>query len=116
MLVKRSSKVDWMVAVNTNVPETNATPSTTAMPVNKNRSLWAMSPLRVTFHMVLLAELAHAVQNRVGRRREHLVGDLAVGQEHDAVRVRRTQRIVRDHHDRLLELVHGVAHELEDVG
>ncbi len=51
MFANRSSNVFWIVAVSTSVPEMNETPSTTASAVNKNRSLWPASPLRVTFHM-----------------------------------------------------------------
>ena len=40
-----------MVAVSTNVPDTNATPSTTATPVSRKRIFFAQIPLSVTFHM-----------------------------------------------------------------
>ena len=39
-----------------------------------------------------------------------------VGEEDDAVRVARGDRVVGDHHDRLAELAHGVTHEREDLG
>ena len=42
-------------------------------------------------------------------------GDAAVGEEHDAVGERRRRRVVRDHDDRLAEVVDGAAHELEDL-
>ena len=41
---------------------------------------------------------------------------LAVGEEHRTVGVRRGDRVVRDHHDRLTELTHGLTHEGEDLG
>src|SRR2546427_638928 len=52
MLANRSSKVFWIVAVSTKVPDTNATPSTTATPVSRKRSRFATRPLRVSFHML----------------------------------------------------------------
>ena len=51
----------------------------------------------------------------VGGRVDHLADDLAVADEHDPIGVRRSDRIVGDHHDRLTELAHGVAHEIEDL-
>ena len=45
-----------------------------------------------------------------------LVDDLAVGEEHRTVGVRRGHRVVGDHHDRLAELAHGLTHEVEDLG
>ena len=45
-----------------------------------------------------------------------LVDDAAVGEEHDAVRVRGRDRVVRHHHDRLAELLHRALHEPEDLG
>ena len=42
--------------------------------------------------------------------------DTAVGEEDRPVRVRRGDGVVRDHHDGLAELAHGLAHEREDLG
>ena len=61
-------------------------------------------------------EALHAVEHAVGRRREHLVDDLAIGEEDHPVGVAGGDRIVRDHHDRLAEVAHRAAHELEDLG
>ena len=86
------------------VPAMNATPRMTASAVSTKRSLCAASPLRVTFHIALLAQPAHLVEHGVGGRVAELVDDAAVGEEHDPVRVRGGDRVVRDHHDRLAEL------------
>ncbi len=51
MSLKRLSNVFEIVAVSTNVPEMNATPSITAMPVSRNRTFLDRMPLSVTFHM-----------------------------------------------------------------
>src|SRR3954468_5600528 len=105
-----------MVSVSTNVPDTNATPSITAIPVSRKRTFLLQMPLSVTFHMGSGAQALHLVEHRVGRRCEKLVDDGAVGQEHDAVGVARCDRIVRDHDDGLAELVDRFAHEAEDLG
>src|SRR4051794_24527970 len=116
MSAKRSSKVCWMVPVSTDVPAMNATLIITARAVSRKRTLCAASPLRVTFHIALRAELVHLVENRLRGRFADLVDDLAVGKEDDATRIRRRSRIVGHHHDRLTELEHRFAHEVEDLG
>ncbi len=45
-----------------------------------------------------------------------VLGDLAVDQEHDPVRVRGDARIVGDDHDRATELVDRAAQKLEHLG
>src|SRR4051794_31504243 len=62
-----------------------------------------------------LPEALHAVEHPLGGGLGHLVDDPPVGQEDDAVGVARRDRIVGDHHDRLAELAHGAAHEVEDL-
>src|SRR5580704_2668468 len=109
------SNVLWSVSVRTRVPEMNVTPSTMARPVRARRNLWASRPLTVTVHMSA-AEPLHPLQNRIGGRRGELSLNLAVGQEHDAVRVGRAARIVRDHDDRLPELRHRATEEGQHLG
>src|SRR6476659_8783443 len=116
MSLKRPLKVLEMVSVSTNVPDTNATPSMTAMPVSRKRTFLLQIPLSVTFHMGSGAQALHLVEHRVGRRREEFVDDGAVGQEHDAVGVARRDRVVRDHEDGLAEVVDRLAHEAQDLG
>src|SRR6478735_2864470 len=116
MSLNRPLKVLEMVSVSTNVPDTNATPSMTAMPVSRKRTFLLQMPLSVTFHMGSGAQALHLVEHRVGRRCVQLVDDGAVGQEHDAVGVARRDRVVRDHDDGLAELVDRSAHEAEDLG
>src|SRR6478609_2306148 len=104
-----------MVAVSTNVPDTNATPSITATPVSRKRTFLAQIPLSVTFHMGLGAQALHLVEHRVGIGCEQLVDDRSVGEEHHPVGIARGDGVVRDHHDGLAELVDGLAHEGEDL-
>src|ERR671911_278817 len=58
-----------------------------------------------------LEPLEHALGGGCG----HPVDDATVGEEHDAVGVGGGHRVVGDHHDGLAELVHGPAHEGEDL-
>src|SRR5438445_8400558 len=118
MSLNRPSKVLEMVAVSTNVPEMNATPSITAMPVSRKRTFLLRMPLTVTFHMVgdLRAEALHLVEHRIGVGVVELVDDRAVGEEDDAIRVPSSDRVVGDHDDGLVEIVDRLAHEREDLG
>src|SRR5690606_14916597 len=109
------SKVLPMVSVRIIVPAMKATPSTTARPVSAKRTLWAHRPLYVSL-IICACESLHAVADRVGGGVLHVVDDPAGGEERDAVGVRRGDRVVGDHHDGLAELVHGGAHEREDLG
>src|ERR1051325_5289100 len=104
MFAKRPSNVLLIVAVSTSVPEMNATPRMTATPVSRKRTLWARIPLKVTFHMGLFPQALHPVQHAVRGRLVHLVDDLAVGEEHDPVRVPGGDRVVGDHDDRLVQV------------
>src|SRR5689334_14170587 len=104
MFAKRSLNVFSMVAVSTSVPETNATPSTTAIAVSKKRILFAASPRRVTFHTGSLSEPAHLAEDRIGIRFAQLVDDAAVRKKHDTVGEGCRSRVVGDHHDRLFEV------------
>ena len=47
---------------------------------------------------------------------EQLIGDLAVGQEHDSIRITRSYRIMGDHDDGLTELADRMAHERQNLG
>src|SRR2546430_9701048 len=113
MSVKRPSNVFEMVAVSTKVPDTNATPSMTAMPVSRKRTFFDQIPLRVTFHTRSGAQTLHLVEHGVGVRVVELVDDRAVGQEDHTIRVGRGDRVVGDHHDGLAETVDRLAHEGE---
>src|SRR6185312_4081549 len=117
MSLNRPSKVFEIVAVSTNVPEMNATPSITAMPVSRKRTFLLRMPLTVTFHMAgLRAEALHLVEHRVGVGVGELVDDRTIGQEDDPVGVSGRDRVVGDHHDGLAEVVDRLAHEREDLG
>src|SRR6478672_9678483 len=104
-----------MVAVSTNVPDTNATPNITATPVSRERTFLAQIPLSVTLHMWLGAQALHLVEHGIGVGDEQLVDDRAVGEEHHPVGVPRGDGVVRDHDDRLTQVVDGLAHEGEDL-
>src|SRR4051812_32625448 len=103
MFANRLSNTFEIVDVSTSVPDMNDTPTITAIAVRTKRRKLARRPLRVTFHIALLAELAHAVEHRFGRRSVQLTDNATVGEEYHAIRVRRGLRIVGDHHDRLVE-------------
>src|SRR3954452_11961242 len=115
MSLNKPLKVLEMVSVSTNVPDTNATPNITAMPVSRKRTFLAQIPLSVTFHMELGAQALHLVEHGVGVGCEELVDDRAVGEEHHPVGVSRGDGVVRDHHDGLAELVDRLAHEGQDL-
>jgi hypothetical protein len=65
---------------------------------------------------ITVPEPLEPVQHAVGGRLRHLVDDPSIGEEHDTVGVRRSDRIVGHHHDRLAVLADGLLHELEDLG
>src|SRR5258707_101959 len=71
MFANRSSNVFWIVAVSTNVPDTNPTPSTTATPVSRNRSRAVREPFaqpdRVD-HLVEPSLVGPAAGERGGQR------------------------------------------------
>src|SRR3954464_13791147 len=103
-----------MVSLNTANPDRKAQPATTAIAVSSRRPLRAMV-LRSASLNISLTEPLHAVEHALGRGVGHLVDDLAVGEEDDAIRVTGGVGVVRHHHDRLAELAHGAAHEIEDL-
>src|SRR5262245_12912113 len=106
-----------MVSVSTSVPAMSATPSVTARAVVIRRSFLASRPWKTTFSMAgSLPEPLHALEHLVGSRLPHLIDDPAVREEHDAVGVAGRGRVVGDHDDRLVHLVHGAAHEGQHLG
>src|ERR687895_436071 len=85
-----------------------ATPSSTASIVTKARSLRWASPRSATF-VIALRDFLHQLDHVVGCARRGVVHHEAVAQHDQAVRVGGRLRVVRDHHDRLPELVHRLA-------
>src|SRR5262249_37761252 len=104
-----------MVSVRTSVPAMNATPRTTATLGSRKPDLLARTDLSVSAN-ISGSQRAHAVEDTVGSRVGEVVDDATVGEEHRTVGVRRRNRVVRHHHDRLTELTHGLTHEGEDLG
>src|ERR687883_1530576 len=93
----------------------SVTPSATASAVRINRSLRANSPRRATLRMEL-ADGLHEVEDVLGAvRLLGVVDDLAVGEDEQPVGVGGGGRVVRDHDDRLAELVDGAAQQVEDL-
>src|ERR1700677_4348606 len=115
MLPKSVSNVLCRVSVRTNVPAMNVTPRTMESAVSAKRSLCASSPLMVTRH-TSGAQTADALQDGLGCGVTHLVDDVAVGEEDDAVGVGRAAGVVGDHHDRLAELGHRPPQEGQHLG
>ena len=116
-VAKSPSKVFPMVSVRIIVPAMKATPRTTARPVSTKRTLWAQRPLRVRLNMAIyLPKLFMRSRTDSAVGCVELVDDVAVGEEDDPVGVGRRHGVVGDHHDRLAELPHGLAHEGEDLG
>src|SRR3954453_20274135 len=109
----RSLNEASIVSVNTNVPATKATPSTTAKPVRTVRSLRAQSPRMAT--RSTSGHRLHQVEHALGVLRLAVVDDLAIAQHDDPVGVRGGRRVVGDHDHRLAEVVRGVAQELQDL-
>ena len=60
--------------------------------------------------------MLHVVEHGVGGRLEHLVDDVAVGQEQDPVGVAGGGRVVGDHDDGLAEFLDRLAQEAEQLG
>src|SRR6266571_8369135 len=114
MLPNSTANVLFRVSVKTNVPEMKATPSTIASAVSTSRSLWASSPLIVTFR-TSGPQRPHPLQDRVGGRLVEFADHRPVGQEEDPVRVRGPARVVRHHDDRLAEFGHRPPEEPEQV-
>src|SRR5215203_3979921 len=120
---------------STNAETTKLTASVTPNAVRAKRTLFARRCLMVSRNMAVcpigsvvlvqlcwfscggsVADPTHVVDHGIGCGVEELVGDAAIGEEDDAVRVAGGHGIVGDHHDRLTELADGVAHERQDLG
>ena len=115
---KRSVNVRCRVSVNTYVPATNATPSTTASADRARRPLCARAVRKVarsTSAAVGGVEVEHGgrapspASGRPARRRSGRRRGTARG------RRRRRRRVVGDHDDRLAELVDRAAQEAEHL-
>src|SRR5262245_26292959 len=131
-LAKDFSRTALVVSVSTSVPDTNPTPSMTATPVSSTRSLCASRPLTVwrSISASLRArgvsrfrgcsvpgapQPLDPVQHPFGGGTADRVHDAAVGQEQGLVGVAGGDRVVGDHHDGLLQLIHRAAQELEQL-
>ena len=112
--VNRVVKLWRSVSPTTSVPVRNATPRATATQMLARRRRRPQADPRVR-RIISGPECAHAVEDAVGRGRDHLVDDSSVRQEHDAVRVGRGRGVMGDHHDRLAEYVDGSAEEAQHL-
>src|SRR5689334_20068325 len=104
-----------MVSDSTNVPETNETPTTTAITVSSSRSLLT-SRLRSETRSTSASQTAHDVEDGRAGGSGELLDDRAVDQEHDPVGVRRGPGVVGHHDDGLAELVDHRAEEPQELG
>ena len=114
-LLNNVVKVLCRVSVRMKVPEMNVTPRTMAIAVSARRSLWASSPLRVTFHMSA-SERPHLFEDRIRGRILELAHHGPVGEEEDTIGVSSSPRVVGHHHDRLTQLGDGGPHERQHLG
>src|SRR3954464_7386864 len=96
-------------------PDTKATPRMIEIAVRTSLSLWPrtfrVAALNMTRSPTLRVEALHALEHHVSGRAGHLVDDLAVRKEENAVGVRRGAGVVRDDHDRLAVVVDRFAQE-----
>src|SRR5215203_1524512 len=109
--LKISSKAAKIVSVRTKEPATKATPRKTAKLVSAARTLRAQRLLRPRL-VKLLLQLDHVVRGAGGG----VADDLPVLQRDQPVRVGGGDRVVGDHHHRLVELVDRLAQQLHHVG
>src|SRR3954447_612442 len=109
------SNVPRIVSLNTKTPLRNIVPAMIAAAVSSSRPLRATTFFSECLNMASLPEALQPVEHPLGGGFGHLVDDLPVGEEDDAVGVTRPRRVVGDHHDRLAELADRLAHELEDL-
>src|SRR4029077_3374768 len=121
-VAKMLVKVAVLVSVRMNVRATNDTPRITAMVVSASRSLCDSRLRRLMPNMRQrrirgsVTEMAHDVEHAIRRRSVHLADDATIGEEHNAIRVRRGERIVGHHDDRLPQLRDGVPEKVEEIG
>src|SRR3954451_12750282 len=101
------------------VPDTKATPRMIEIAVSMSLSLWPrtflVAALNMTRSPTLRVEALHALEDHVSGRPGHLVHNLAVCEEEDAVGVRRGARVVGDDDDRLAVVVDRATQEVEDL-
>ena len=114
-------KLRLRVSENIRMPVTNATPSTIANVLSSSRTRRASRLLREARIMVVRpvrdrGQPGHGVEHLLAGGVAQLVDDPAVGEEQHPVGVRRRDRVVGDHHDRLPVLVDGAAEQLEHLG
>src|SRR5580700_706578 len=120
-VAKMLVNVALMVSVRMKVPATNDTPRMTAIVVSASRSLCEsrlrrlMPSTRQPCTRRSVTKVAHDVEHAVGGRSVHLAHDATVRKEDDAIRVRRGERIVSDHDDRLPQLGDGVLKKVEEI-
>src|SRR3954451_6665354 len=116
-----SSNTPEMVSVNTYVPTTNETPSTTVRTKASERNLWAtrfliaMRNIGTPRRSASPAERLHLIQDGGDCRRGHLTGDLSVREEHHSVRCRGRARVVRHDDDGLSQVVDRFAEKRKDL-
>ena len=98
------------------MPAISATPSAIAIAVSTTRSLRAGSradhaSISLAAHAREVPDRLHQVERLLGGRAVAVVDDAAVGEDQQAVGERGGVRVVGDHHDRLAEVVDGVAQQ-----
>src|SRR5215472_6297157 len=110
----------WVrVAVNTKLPAIRPVPRATASAVMASRAPW----LRMLANMVRSmsvtpqdrVEGGHPVQDGLRGRPVKPASDPPVGEEDDPVGVAGGHRVVGDHDDRLAELAHAPAEQVQDL-
>src|SRR5690242_4483874 len=109
--LKISSKAAKIVSVRTKEPATKATPRKTAKLVSRARTLRAQRLLRPRLVKPLL-QLDHLV----GGAGSRVADDFPVLEGDQPVGVGGGDRVVGDHHHRLIELVDRLAQQAHDVG
>ena len=110
----RSVNDALMVSVKMNVPDTKATPMTTAKPVSAVRSLRANSP-RIDIRSIYATCFIRSSRSSADSAGA-VVDDGAVAQHHHPVGGGRGARVVRDHDHGLAELVDRAAQQPEHLG
>ena len=118
---KSAVKLRLSMSEKTSEPQTNATPSTIANVLISRRTLrasrlfQAARNTRQSLASTAVGHPGHHLEDLLAVGVAHLVDDLAVGEEDDAVGVRRGDRVVGDHHDRLAVVVDAAPQQLEHL-
>src|SRR6516165_3546683 len=110
----------WVrVAVNTKLPAIRPVPRATASAVMASRARWLRRLANMARNMSVTpqgrVEGGHPVQHRLRGRPVKPAGDPPVGEEDDPVGVAGGHRVVGDHDDRLAELAHAAAEQVQDL-